>query len=291
MTFPKRRTTLGLAAAGFSALTSVFLVSASPAVAQPSAASAYLVYRADLESAESLEGFRAHLSSGLQKMLGFATERELASWLDKYKQKRLQSEVEILDEEPTEDGIRLRARGVGSSDGSPLLGRADMRLEDGSWRVIEEVWYPDFQPAASGSEADADYAKGIFRVNDHEVQMSHAYVRLQQYWADPDLPALELTISDREIDTDDYRLRQRSDAGELHYFRLTVSPEQVITGGMMYHQAYEGGYVSLVGVHELETTRFGPSVVEGRVFTKGPVAFSEVTDYSVAFRATILTTE
>ena len=278
-------------AAAFPVLVSVLLSPVNPARAQPSAATSYLAYRADLEEAESLDGFRAHLSSGLQVMLGYATERELASWLDEYRQKRLQSDIEVLEEQPLEESVRLRLRGVRSTDGSPLLGRADMQLQEGSWRVIEEIWYPDFQPADDPSAAEGDYAEGVFRVDDSEIQMSHAYVKLISYWADEDLPALELTIADRAIDPEDGGLWQKSKAGELHYFQLTINPEQLVTGGMMHHHAYDSGYVSLAGVHSLETTRFGPTVIEGRVFTEDEVDFSEVTHYSVAFRATILDTE
>jgi len=52
MTFEKWSSILWLAVAGFSALTSVFLVPASPVSAQPSATSAYLAYRTDMRLEE-----------------------------------------------------------------------------------------------------------------------------------------------------------------------------------------------------------------------------------------------
>lgn len=276
---------------GILSLTVLITTAACPLLAQSDPGSSFLEYRSELDEATSIDAIRVHLLSGVQKMLGYATERELVSWFETYKQKRLQSGIEILSEESSDDGVRLRARGTDSVDGRPLLGRVDMRLEDGSWRVAEEIWYPDFRVAASPEEAVADHADGVFSVDGNEVEMRHAYAELRSYWADNDLPALRLTISDQPIDPNDFDLRQRSDAGELYYFVLTISSEQMVNGGMMYHQAYDGGYVSLAGVHNLETTRFGPTVIEGRVSTDKPVEFTAVTEYSVEFRATILSEE
>lgn len=63
MTVPDWSSTLWLAAAGFSALTSVVLVPASLARTQPSAASAFFALRVASQEAKPLEGSRIHLSS------------------------------------------------------------------------------------------------------------------------------------------------------------------------------------------------------------------------------------
>jgi hypothetical protein len=250
-------------------------------------------YREVVASAAKPAEVIPYLSEARKDLLQYATPSELQTWFEKFRAKRNQKDVRVLEKIAAKDGVLLIVAGVDSIDDRPLRGRIRMNKDDGDWIVAEEQWFVEFVPAANRAAAAADHAKGVFTVNEQTAQLKHAYVKVVPYTFDRDgdfqRPALELTLSDAPMSPDGMNLWERTKKGELHCIRLSIGPDQNVTGGMMHHQAYQNGYVSLAGMHKLETERFGPTVIQGRAFLDGPhEGMGDTTFYSVEFRATVL---
>jgi hypothetical protein len=265
-----------------------------PALAQrDDPAAVYLRYRAAVASASKAADVIPYLPKARQDLLQFATPSELETWLEKYKIRRNQKNIRVLKKIDAKEGVLLIAEGVDAADERPLQGRIKMNKDGDEWIVEDEQWFVEFVPAAERDAAAADYAKGVFIVNDQRIQLKHAYVKVVPYTFDRDgdykRPALELTLSDKPIDPAGTDLWQRAQKGELHFIRLSIGPDQNVIGGMMHHNAYQNAYVSLAGMHNLEAERFGPTAIKGKAFLDKPhEVMGDTTFYSVEFHATVL---
>lgn len=147
--------------------------------------------------------------------------------------------------------------------------------------------------ASSAAFAAAGTAKGSLTVNGKTVKLTHAYATTKKNPFDAKKTDYYVVITDREVPEaaihDEFEMLRA--AKGLNGLSIQVTnPEKSVISGMIYSPHFETmSQISATGVHELETTAFGPDRVAGKLWADGTQEFFRHTyTFNVTFDAPVM---
>jgi hypothetical protein len=147
---------------------------------------------------------------------------------------------------------------------------------------------------SAGAAAAPGNASGQMTVGGKTTPLAYAYARAEPGFFDKTKEDIHIFLSDVEIPDaalgDQFARQELAAAGKLHAVEVVLSATKEAVSGGLLHEAFArtSGYVSVTGMHQFEATVFDGKTVDGRLFTRKPDSFMDVSfEYTATFHATV----
>lgn len=118
----------------------VVCVGAAALLAQPAqtASEFYMSYRAALQKAKAVEDMFPLMSKGIRAQVEETPAAQRPEMFEFVKQMSAMSNVKVVKETKTEEGVTLSVEGMADKD--KMLGQVRIVKEDGVWKMGRESW-------------------------------------------------------------------------------------------------------------------------------------------------------